>query len=199
MNASLTTFLQVHRKNILIALAALFLCIGLARFAVGIYQEISSEIEAKESILFAQQKSSRQLAALKKEVALLEQKKQKAETFLFHGPTADSVTSTMQIRLQSIITEAGLEPESLRPLGGKSHDGDLGSIAIKLRLNGSLDNFSAFLAALYGNEKFFLLESCTIKPDKMKGVKVFMDLKAFYNISDDKPIKAKSVGMRRAP
>lgn len=198
MNASVTTFLQVHRKNILIALAALFLCIGLARFAVGIYQETSSEIEAKESILLAQQKSSRQLAALKKEVALLEQQKQKAETFLFHGPTADSVTSTMQIRLQTLIAEAGLEPESLRPLGGKSQEGGISTINIKLRLNGTLDNFAKFLNILYGDAHFFLIESCTIKPDSTKGLKIFMDIKTFYDTRQNTGQDKKS-SQRRSP
>ncbi len=187
---------RVDRKTVIITLAGLLLCFGLIRFAIGIYQEKSLEIEAQEAILFAQQKSSRQLPSLKKEMALLEGQEKRAAAFLFHGPNADAITSTMQIRLQSLIAKAGLEPESLRPLGGKSHDSGINTISIKLRLNGSLENLGLFLAALYKNDTFFLLENCTIKPDKTKGLKIFMDLKAFYNIQQ-KQVSAKTSGMGR--
>ncbi|MBU0680662.1 MAG: type II secretion system protein M [Proteobacteria bacterium] len=196
MTSLLAPLLRLDRKPVLIVLAGLFLVVGLLRFTFGIYQEKSSEIEAQEATLFAQQKSSRQLPALKKELALLEREAKRAEAFLFHGPNVETITSTMQIRLQSLISDAGLEPESLRPIGGKSYDGAINTISIKLRLNGSLENFAAFLAALYRNEQFFLIEDCTLKPDKMKGVKVFLDLKAFYD-TQESPAKPKSISQRR--
>ncbi len=196
MTISLPPFMRLDRKTMLVFGAGLFLCGILIRFTVGIYQEKSSDIETKEATLFAQQKSSRQLPALKKELALLERESKRAEAFLFHGPNVDTITSTMQIRLQSLISEAGLEPESLRPLGGKSHDSGLNTIGIKLRLNGTLENFSTFLTALYNNDKFFLIENCTLKPDKLKGVKVFMDLKAFYDTQEK--ADNKTVSKRRA-
>lgn len=196
MTISFAPLLRLDRKTVLISLAGLFLLFGLIRFTVGMYQEKSSEIESKEATLFAQQKSSRQLPSLKKELAILDREIKKAEAFLFTGPSVDTITSTMQIRLQSIIAEAGLEPESLRPLGGKSHDGSINTIGIKLRVNGTLENFALFLAALYGNDKFFRIENCTMKPDKMKGLKIFMDLTAFYNIQE-KPPAAETSSMGR--
>ncbi|MEN8257564.1 MAG: type 4a pilus biogenesis protein PilO [Thermodesulfobacteriota bacterium] len=196
MNFSLAPLLNMDRKTLLVGLAGLFLCFGLIRLTIGAYQEKASEIETKEATLFAQLKSSRKLPSLKKEVALLEREMKKAEAVLFKGPNADTITSTIQIRLQSLISEAGLEPESLRPLGGKTREGGIQSINIKLRINGSLENFAVFLAALYRNDKFFLIENCTLKPDKLKGVKVFMDLKAFYDVKD-KAVKAKKKSIRR--
>ncbi len=184
MTSSLALLQRIDRKTVLVIVAGLFLCGGLLRFMVNIYQEKTSEIEAKETTLFAQHKSSRQLPTLKHEVAQLEREVKKAEALLFHGPNVDTITSTVQIRLQSLISDADLEPESLRPLGGKSQEGGINTIGIKLRLNGSLENFSTFLAALYRNDKFFLIENCTLKPDKLKGVKVFMDLKAFYDTQE---------------
>lgn len=198
MTTSFAPLLRLDRKTVLVALASLFLAVTLMRFAVGMYQEKVFDIEAKEAILFSQQKSSRKLPSLQKEKALLEREVKRTAAFLFHGPQVDTVTSTMQILLQSMITKAGLEPESLRPLGAQTHKGDLSTIAIKMRLNGSLDNFAEFLADLYGNEKFFLVENCTIKPDKKKGVKVFMDLKVFYS-PDQKLVKAQAVSKRRIP
>lgn len=184
MTTLFTPLPRLDRKTILVALAGLFLCLGLIRFAFGLYQQKSSEIETKEAILFAQQKSSRQLPFLKKELAMLEREEQKARAFLFTGPSVDTITSTMQIRLQAIISEAGLEPESVRPLGGKNLDGNIHTIGIKLRVNGTLENFALFLAALYENDTFFLIENCTMKPDKMKGLKIFMDLTAFYTVQE---------------
>ncbi len=196
MNFSFATLQTMDRKTLLVGLAGLFLCFGLIRFTFGIYQEKALDIEAKEATLFAQMKSSRKLPSLKKEVALLEREVKKAQSVLFQGPNPDTITSTIQIRLQALISEAGLEPESLRPLGGKKRDNGMQSISIKLRVNGSLENFAEFLAALYRNDKFFLIENCTLKPDKLKGIKVFMDLKAFYDV-EDKAGKVKNSPRRR--
>ena len=189
--------MHLDRKTLLIGLAGLFLCFSLIRFTLGIYQEKTLDIEAKEAILFAQLKSSRKLPSLKREVAILERQVKQAESVLFQGPNADTITSTIQIRLQSLISAAGLEPESLRPLGGKKRDNGMQSISIKLRVNGSLENFAEFLASLYRNDKFFLIENCSLKPDKLKGIKVFMDLKAFYDVKDSTgKIKSKSTRRR---
>lgn len=180
MTTLLAPLLRLDRKIILVALASLFLAVTLIRLSVGIYQEKSSAIETKQSTLLAQQKSSRRLPSLKREMARLGREKKRAETFLFQGPNADAITSTVQIRLQTLIAKAGLEPESLRPLGGKSSDSRINTINIKLRLNGTLENFVHLLAAIYRNDKFFLIKNCTIKPDSTKNIKVFMDLTAFY-------------------
>lgn len=196
MTSALAPLLRLDRKTVVVALAALLLAGGLLRFCLGFYHEKTLAIEAREATLFAQEKSSRQLAGLKREMALLEREVKQAESFLFHGATVDTITSTMQIRLQAMITEAGLEPESLRPLGGAGNDGMINTISIKMRLNGSLENFAAFLAALYRDEHFFFVEDCTLKPDKMKGLKIFLDLKAFYRTGDS-PAPAKTSTPRR--
>jgi Tfp pilus assembly protein PilO len=199
MTSTLAPLLRLDRKTVLVTLAALLVAGGLLRGGLGFYQDKTAEIEAKEATLFAQEKSSRQLAALKKEMSLLEREATMAEAFLFHGAGVDTITSTMQIRLQALITEAGLEPESIRPLGGAGNDGMINTISIKTRLNGSLENFAAFLAALYRNEHFFLVEDCTLKPDKMKGLKIFLDLKAFYRTGDSPAPATTSTPRRPRP
>lgn len=196
MTTSFLRELRLDRKTILVTLAILMVCFGLIRFVLDMYNEKVTAMEAKKTILFAQQKSSQQLPSLQRELALLERQSKQARALLFEGTNADAITSTVQIHLQSLIAAAGLEPESLRPVGGKGQEGTINTISIKLRLNGTLQDLAQFLAALYSNDRFFLVESCTLKPQKLKEVKAFMDLEAFYRIQPAAS-PAATAGLRR--
>ncbi|PLX51192.1 MAG: hypothetical protein C0613_00890 [Desulfobulbaceae bacterium] len=191
--------LRLDRKTILVTVAFLMVGLGLLRFTLAMYNEKVAALEAKKTILFAQQKSSKQLPSLQRELALLERQHKQAGALLFEGTNADTITSTVQIHLQSLIAAAGLEPESLRPVGGKGPEGTINTISIKLRLNGTLQNLAQFLAALYSNNRFFLVESCTLKPQKLKEVKAFIDLKAFYRTPPVTPQAATAGLSRRRP
>jgi hypothetical protein len=92
----------------------------------------------------------------------------------------------MQIMLQELVTKAGLEPESIRPMVSGTQKGprDFHEISIKIRLAGTQSQFVDFIAQLYRSDKLFQVESFTLKPYKKSEMKIFIDLKGFYTLKN---------------
>ncbi len=121
----------------------------------------------------------------------LEERRQQFDEHLFTGTSKKDISSAMQLKLQELLSGAGLNPESLRPLatGGKKGDEKpYGEVVVKIRLTGELDAFMRFLISLYNEKYLFKIENFTFKPFKKTQLKVFLELKGFYRLTeaDDK-------------
>jgi Tfp pilus assembly protein PilO len=173
------------RNGLLVIVGALLL-LNLGRLISGKYAEIEQGVESKQTLLSQYRLSIKDIDALRARVKQLEARKQQFESQLFHGATEKDVTSAMQIKLQEVLGQVGLQPESLSPVtrGGKDEGNPYGEVLIKIRLSGNLDGFVKFLAALDRMGSQFLLESVTVKPFKKDELKIFLELKGFYLLTE---------------
>ncbi|MCK9294773.1 MAG: type II secretion system protein GspM [Desulfobulbaceae bacterium] len=187
MNQLIMLLKGLDRKILFLALGGLLLLLNLGRMSLQAYSNQIAEAGEKQNLLARYQETVNQLPALKKRVARLEQKSIKVEKYLFSGTSEEAVSSAMQIMLQELVTKAGLEPESIRPMvsgGTKTATRDYHEISIKIRLSGTLSQFVDFIAQLYRSDKLFQVESFTLKPYKKTEMKIFIDLKGFYTLKN---------------
>jgi Tfp pilus assembly protein PilO len=172
------------QKGIILLIAAVMSSIAIVALTISAYSGMENRLEELEQQLFADQKNIRKLQGLRFEIRQQKQQISQIEQALFRGRDQDSVISTMQIKVQSILEKTGLEPESLRPVTSrKTSTNSLQSVVLKLRLNGNMNQFTAFLAAIYKHKTFFKIEGLTIKPFKQDQLKIYMDLRAYYHPS----------------
>ena len=186
MNRIILLLKGVDRKAMLLALGGLLLLFNIVRLSWGAYSDQNAELAAKQNLLEQYQDTVASLPALKKGVARLKQRSARLEKYLFAGVSEEEVSSAMQIMIQEQVTRAGLEPESIRPLitGGKSAPRDFHEIAIKIRLSGTMSQFMDLISRLYRSDKLFQIESFTLKPYKKAEMKIFLDIKGFYTITN---------------
>jgi Tfp pilus assembly protein PilO len=161
---------------------ALLLFLNLFRLAVGYYKDQVAEEETQQALLAQHQATVEKLPDLKKRVGRLERRGAFLEDYLFTGDSVDEISSAMQIQLQKMVTDAGLDPESIRPIikKKKGQTDKYESVEIKIRLAGTMPQLINFLSRFYKNKKLFVVESFTVKPYKKTQVKVFFDIKGFY-------------------
>ncbi len=178
---------HMDRRILLVGVALVALLFSGLRAGVNFYQGKVDALDANRNALFLYHKQVRGLPALQKRIKRLERQSDQLEKLLFEADSIDGVTSAVQIKLQAMITGAGLEPESLRPLSSHRQKAAhaIQTITIKMRLAGSLTEFEQFLAQLYGSKRLFVIDSFTVKPYKKDGVKVFIDVKALYRLKGD--------------
>ncbi|MFH1215400.1 MAG: type II secretion system protein GspM [Pseudomonadota bacterium] len=186
MNRIILLLKGVDRKALLLTLGALLLLVNIVRLSLGTYSDQKKELEANQNLLEQYQETAASLPSLKKSVARLKQRSAKLEKYLFTGVSEEEVSSAMQIMIQEQVTRAGLEPESIRPLvtGGRNAPRDFHEIAIKIRLSGSMSQFMDLISQLYRSDKLFQIESFTLKPYKKSEMKIFLDIKGFYTITN---------------
>ena len=168
-------------KALIIAMAALLalgVCIALL---VSSYQNMQVALEEQEQQLFIDQKNIRKLKSLRRQVGQQKQQVAQFERALLKGQSQDAVISTMQIQVQSMLTSSGLDPESLRPITARETGGSaVQSVALKLRLSGSIEQLTNFLSTIYKADAFFQIEGLTIKPFKKDQLKIYMDLRGYH-------------------
>lgn len=184
MNRIIDVFKRFDRKTILFVAVAFLLILNLVRLAAGYYREQCVEAETQEALLVQYQETVAKLPQLKKDVNRLERRASYLESYLFTGKSVDEISSAMQIMLQKMVTDAGLDPESIRPItqGKTSQTTKYESLEIKIRLSGTMSELVDFLGRFYRNKKLFVIESFTVKPYKKKQLKLFFDIKGFYAI-----------------
>ncbi len=170
-----------NQKTLIIAIATLLAGVVAVTLLVSSYQDMQVALEEQEQQLFIDQKNIRKLKSLRQQVAQQKKQVSQLERALLTGKNQDAVISTMQIRVQSMLTSAGLDPESLRPIASRETGGGaVQSVTLKLRLSGNLDQLLHFLAAIYKAESFYQIEGLTIKPFKKDQLKIYLDLKGYY-------------------
>ncbi|MBC8317093.1 MAG: type 4a pilus biogenesis protein PilO [Desulfobulbaceae bacterium] len=184
MNRVIDVLRRFDRKTILLVSVALLLFLNLFRLAAGYYNDQKAEVETQQALLAQYQATAAKLPELKKQVGRLERRAGLLEDYLFTGTSVDEISSAMQIMLQKMVTDAGLDPESIRPIvqGKKGESGKYESIEIKIRLAGTMPQLVDFLGRFYKNKKLFVVDSFTVKPYKKTELKVFFDIKGFYSI-----------------
>lgn len=173
-------------RNGLIVIAGVLLILNVGRLVQGKYDDVASGIESKNALLGQYQIATQNIDPLRKRIQQLEARRQEFERHLFTGDTKEDISSSMQIKLQEIVTASGLDPESLRPMtkSEKNDDKLYGEVVVKARLTGTLEQFMKFLSSLYKMQYLFKVENFTLKPDKKTGLKIFIDLKGFYRLTN---------------
>ncbi len=187
----------VRSRNGLLIIAGILIVLNFGRFATGKYQDYRKGIESKQALLGQYRISTRNIEGLRSRIAQLELQKKKFDGHLFSGNSKEDIASAMQIKLQKILDSSKLNPESLRPItkSGKGDDQQYGEVIIKIRVTGKLDNFIKFLSELYKMKYLFQIENFTLKPYKKVELKIFLELKGFYRLTED---PKKEVGAKEA-
>lgn len=179
----LTSLRYMDRRTLLVGLAVVTVLLVAGSRGYDFYKTTQEQVVRDRQQLFLYQKQVTALPALQKRIKLLERQASKFQGLLFEAKSQDDVTSKMQIKLQAMITKAGMEPESLRPLRSRRQgSGSVQAITIKMRLAGTIAQFEEFLAAIYRSRQLFMIESFTVKPYKKEGLKVFIDVKGLYRL-----------------
>lgn len=175
---------RFRTKPFLIGIAVLLLVLNLGKATVSYFAGRQAEVESRLALLEQHRLTAGKLSACKEKVLWLEARKKQLDVYLFSGDTPEEIASAMQILLQDKVARAGLEPESLRPIlrSEKDKDATVGEIAVKLRLNGTLNEFSEFIVALYRSKQLFTIESFILKPYKNTKLKILLDLKGYYRL-----------------
>lgn len=183
----LTKLLSLARtRNGLLVIVGALLLLNAVRLINGKYADILQAVESKQSLLGQYRMSTKDIESVRAKTQQLETRKNQFETHLFRGETEKDVTSAMQIKLQEVLGRVGMNPESLSPLtkGGKDDGKPYGEVIIKIRLGGTVENFIKFLAELYKMEYLFRIENVTVKPLKKEEVKIFLELKGYYQLNE---------------
>ena len=158
-------------------------CIALVSLLISTYSGMEEQLEELEQQLFVDQKNIRKLPELRVQITSQKHQIQQIEQALVKGRDQDSVISTMQIKVQAMLERSGLEPESLRPVTSRNTTSGLQSVVLKLRLSGTMAEFTSFLSAIYKHRSFFQIEGLTIKPFRQEELKIYLDLRAYYQPS----------------
>ncbi len=176
----------LSQKALILFTAVLLSIIACAIFLSSTYKAMQVELADQEQQLFTTRKNIRKANTIRP--LLKQQNRQliRLKRALLTGKNQDAVISTMQIKVQSMLATSGLEPESLRPLITREQkDDDIHSTILKLRLNGTIEQFAAFLTTIYKAESFFHIEGLIIKPFKENQLKIYLDLRGYYQTSSD--------------
>ncbi len=173
------------QQALLLLTAGLLTAIALMAFLLSTYNNMVARLDDLEQQIFVDQKNVRKLHGLRFQVKQQKQQIGQIEQALFKDNDQDTVTSEMQIKVQAMLQKSGLEPESLRPVNSRAITNTLPSVVLKLRLNGDMDQFISFLVAIYRNRSFFHIEGLTIKPFQQDKLKIYMDLRAYYQPSSN--------------
>ena len=186
---SLTRFFNRYRQRTwLLGLAALLLCLKLGSVALDSYREREAMLETRRATLLQYRQLTANAEELRGRLKRLQASREKLSTHLFRGASEEEVISAMQLNLQALVSAAGLQSESIRPMqqrggrGGEEEKGENlpGEVAIKTRLVGTLSEYLELLAALERSEKFFKIESFSLSPYKKAGLKIALDLRGYY-------------------
>lgn len=182
----------MHRRNsrgLLLGVVVLLALIKLGFWLQESYQADQAELASRKASLARYQKLTGQIPELSRQLRLLNDRREKLAKYLFTGSNEENIISAMQLDIQAMVSTAGLEPESFRPLkqknsqqvGGESSA--LGEVAIKASFNGTLAEYQAFLAELYRSPKMYKIEAVTLTPFKKSDLKILIDLRGYFLIT----------------
>ena len=177
----------IRTRNGLFVVVGILAVLNIGRFATSKYEEAFAGIESKQALHDQYKSSTQGIDSLRNRIKQLEDRRQQFDEHLFTGTSKKDISSAMQLKLQELLSGAGLNPESLRPLttgGKKDEEKTYGEVVIKIRLTGELVDFVKFLASLYKVNYLFKIQNFTIKPFKKTQLKVFLELKGFYRLTE---------------
>ena len=189
-------FNRFERKTLLIAAAVVLLLLNVGRLVNNSFETRRTELESKIIRLEQYKRITGKADELDKRLARLLKQKGQVEDHFFTGETDDEITSSMQLRIQSLVARAGMQSESIRPIKQKKESKDkggegavLGEVLIKARLVGSISAFMDFMASIYKGNEFFKVENFSLKPYRKSGLKIFIELRGYYLLPEVKQEK----------
>jgi hypothetical protein len=176
---------RIGSRGLLLALVGLLLLVKLGLNLRDAYKTAYSDLESRQASLVRYQKLAGKAPELKDQLQRLTAEREKLMQVLFTGSSDENIISAMQLDLQALVTTAGLETETIRPVKQKTvqEGGDgkgLGEVAIKASLNGTLAGYQAFLAELYRSGRFYKIEAVTLSPYKKSDLKILIDLRGYF-------------------
>lgn len=183
---SLPRFLhQIGSRGLLLSMVGLLLFVKLGLQLQDAYQADQADLASRQASLARYQKLTGKFPELQDQLQRLTAERERLGGILFTGSSEENIISAMQLDLQALVTTAGLEAETIRPikqknaqsLGGET---GLGEVAIKVSLNGTLAECLSFLAELYGSGKFYKVEAVTLSPYKKTDLKILIDLRGYF-------------------
>lgn len=188
MNNLTRFFTRYRRRTWLLGLVVLLLLGNLGRWLQANYAAEVAALESRQAILARYQLSTANAEELRSRLTRLQASRKKLEPSLFHGGNEEEIISAMQLNLQALVSTAGLESESIRPMQQRSGRGaddgkaasGLGEVVIKARLQGTLSEYLELLALLAQSEKFFKIENFSLSPYKRVGLKITLDLRGYF-------------------
>lgn len=188
MNSLARVINSVGSRNLLLGLAGLLLLLNLGRWLQSSYQADQATLESRQASLARYRDLADRGPGLRAQLERLTAERERVVKYLFTGANEENIVSAMQLDLQALVTTAGLETESIRPLKQKSErEGEggkgLGEVAIKASLAGTLEQYQAFLAELFRSGKFYTIESVTLSPYKKSELKILLDLRGYFIIT----------------
>lgn len=181
----------LHRfgsRGLLLGLLAVLLFVKIGFTLRDSYLADQEELVSRRASLERHRKLTGKLPALRSQLQRLDSEREKLRGILFTGSSEENIISGMQLDLQSLVTTAGLESETIRPLKQKNAptagaEPGLGEVIIKANLNGTLPELLNFLAELYNSAKFYKIETVTLAPYKKSELKIAMDLRGYFLIT----------------
>jgi len=197
MNSLTRIFNRYRRRTWLLGLAVLLLLAKLGSLGLDNYQAREATLETRQVTLQQYRNLTANADELRARLKRLQAIRERLETRLFSGTSEEEIISAMQLNFQALVSTAGLQSESIRPVRQRSGRGaegekaakgeDLpGEVAIKARLVGTLSQYLELLAALEGSEKFFKIDSFTLSPYKKTGLKIALDLRGYFSTTPAK-------------
>lgn len=180
--------LQIGSRGLLLGLVGLLLLVKLGLNMQDSYKAAQDDLEKRQANLTRYQKLTGKIPELKSQLQRLTAERERLSKILFTGSSEENIISAMQLDLQALVTTAGLEAETIRPVKQKNAqeggESGLGEVAIKASLNGPLAGYQAFLAELYRSGRFYKIEAVTISPYKKSDLKILIDLRGYFLVTN---------------
>ena len=190
MNNMFTVLNRLRGRAVLVSLTVVLLCAKLVMGVWDSYQADQVVLETRKTSLARYRTLTARAPELRLRLEQLTAEQDKLGKFLFSGPNEESILSGMQLDLQALVTTAGLEAETIRPIKQKNEqknekDGqkgvsDMGEVVIKANVNGTLDQYLALLAELFSSGKLYRIEAVTLAPRKKSDLKIGIDLRGYF-------------------
>jgi hypothetical protein len=185
MNSIFRVLHRLGNRGLLLALVGLLLLVKLGVELQNSYAAVRGELESRQASLARYRKLTGKAPELKGRLQSLMDERERLGKVLFAGSSEENIISAMQLDLQALVTTAGLETETIRPVKQKNAreaEGEtgLGEVAIKASLNGTLAGYQTLLAELYSSPKFYKIEAVTLSPYKKSDLKILIDLRGYF-------------------
>jgi hypothetical protein len=176
---------RISSRGLLLGLVGLLLLVKLGFKLQDAYEAAQDDLESRQANLARYLKLAGKTPELKSQLQRLTAERERLVKVLFTGSSEENIISAMQLDLQALVTTAGLESETIRPVKQKNAQGSgggtgLGEVAIKASLNGTLAGYQAFLAELYRSGRFYKIEAVTLSPFKKSDLKILIDLRGYF-------------------
>jgi len=180
---------QLGSRGLLLGVVGLLALVKLGLVLQTAYLADRDELATLQASLARYRQLTGKAPELQRQLQGLADERETLVKILFTGSSEENIISAMQLDIQAMVATAGLEAETIRPLKQKNvreaggAEPGFGEVAIKASLNGTLTEYLAFLAELYGSGKFYKIEAVVLSPYKKSDLKISIDLRGYFVIT----------------